>query len=76
MIATLQAICYHLVELLTPPEIMQIRFITRECVSKILLPTRDKDGLPHFRPRCGSIIRFFLTIFEMKHKKNYVHFTV
>jgi len=46
MIATLQAICYQLVELLTPPEIKQIRFITRECVSKILLPTRDKDGYP------------------------------
>ena len=43
MIATLQAICYHLVELLTPPGIMQIRC---ECVSKILLPTRDKDGYP------------------------------
>ena len=56
MIATLQAICYHLVELLTPPEILQIRFITRECVSKILLPTRDKDGYPI----SGSIIRFFL----------------
>ena len=46
MIAILQAICYHLVELLTPPEIKQIRFIPRECVSKILLPTRDKDGYP------------------------------
>ena len=46
MIAILQAICYHLVELLTPPEILQIRFITRECVSKILLPTRDEDGYP------------------------------
>ena len=46
MIATLQAIYYHLVELLTPPEILQIRFITRECVSKILLPTRDEDGYP------------------------------
>ena len=46
MIATLQAICYHLVELLTPPKILQIRFITRECVSKILLPTRDEDGYP------------------------------
>ena len=46
MIAVFQAICYHLVELLTPPEIKQIRFITRECVSKILLPTRDKDGYP------------------------------
>ena len=33
-------------ELLSPPEIKQIRFITRECVSKILLPTRDKDGYP------------------------------
>ena len=46
MIATLQAICYHLVELPTPPKILQIKFITRECVSKILLPTRDKDGYP------------------------------
>ena len=46
MIAILQAICYHLVELLTPPEILQIRFITRECVSKILLPTRDDNGYP------------------------------
>ena len=46
MIAVLQAICYQLVELFTPPEIKQIRFITRDCVSKILLPTRDKDGYP------------------------------
>ena len=46
MIAILQTICYHLVELLTPPEILQIRFITREYVSKILLPTRDEDGYP------------------------------
>ena len=46
MIATLQAICYYLIELFTPPEIRQIRLITRECVSKILLPTRDEDGYP------------------------------
>ena len=47
MIATLQPICYLVVfELLSPPEIKQIRFITRECVSKILLPSRDKDGYP------------------------------
>ena len=46
MIALFAAICYYLVELLTPPEIRQIRFITRECVSKILLPTRDEDGYP------------------------------
>ena len=47
MIATLQAICYLVIfELLSPPEIKQIRFITRECVSKILLPTRDEDGYP------------------------------
>ena len=46
MIATLQAIYCYLIELLTPPEIKQIRFITRESVSKILLPTRDKDGYP------------------------------
>ena len=59
MIATLQAICYYLIELLTPPEIRQIRLITRECVSKILLPTRDEDGYPISGPRCSSIIRFF-----------------
>ena len=47
MIATLQAICYlAFFELLSPPGIKQIRFITRECISKILLPTRDKDGYP------------------------------
>ena len=46
MIATLQAICYHLIELLTPPEIRQIRLITRECVTKLLLPTRDEGGYP------------------------------
>ena len=46
MVAVLQAICYHLVEFLTHPEIKQIRFITRECVSKILLPTRDKEDTP------------------------------
>ena len=47
MIASLQAICYlAFFELLSPPEMKQIRFITRECVSKILLPTRDKDGYP------------------------------
>ena len=46
MIATLQAIYCYLVELLTPPEIRHIQFITRECVSKILFPTRDEDGYP------------------------------
>ena len=46
MIATLQAIYYCLLEVLTPPEIKQIRFITRECVSKIISSTRDKDGHP------------------------------
>ena len=47
MIAILQAICYlAFFELFSPPEIKQIRFITRECVSKILLPARDKDGYP------------------------------
>ena len=47
MIAILQAICYlAFFELLSPPEIKQIRFITRECVSKIMLPTRDEDGYP------------------------------
>ena len=47
MLATLQTICYLVIfELLSPPEIKKIRFITRECVSKILLPTRDEDGYP------------------------------
>jgi len=58
MIAILQAICYYLVEFLTPPGIRQIRYITRECVSKIMTPnhecsskkiklsTRDEDGYP------------------------------
>ena len=46
MIAILQAICYRLVELLTPLEIRKIRFITRECVAKIMTPTRDQDGYP------------------------------
>jgi len=47
MIATLQAISYSVIfELLSPPKIKQIRFITLECVSKILLPTRDEDGYP------------------------------
>ena len=46
MIALFATICYWFFELLKPPEIRQIRFITRECVSKILLPTRDKDGCP------------------------------
>ena len=46
MIATLQAICYWFFELLTPPEIKQIRFITHDCVSKIIPSTRDEDGYP------------------------------
>ena len=47
MIATLQAICDLVIcEFLSPPDIRQIRFITRDCVSKILLPTRDEDGYP------------------------------
>ena len=46
MIALFATICYWFFELLTPPDIKQIRYITRECVSKIMLPTRDKDGYP------------------------------
>ena len=46
MIETLHAICYWFFELPTPPEIKQIRFITRNCVSKIMPPTRDEDGYP------------------------------
>ena len=46
MIALFATICYWFFELLTPPDIRQIRFITRECVSKILLPYRDEDGYP------------------------------
>ena len=46
MIALFATICYWFFELLTPPDIRQIRYITRECVSKIMLPTRDKNGYP------------------------------
>ena len=46
MIALFAAIRYWFFELLMPSEIRQIRFIPRECVSKILLPTRDEDGYP------------------------------
>jgi len=46
MIAILHTICYRLVELLTTPEIKEIRLITRECVTKIMSPARDKDGYP------------------------------
>ena len=46
MIALFATICYWFFELLTPPDIRQIRYITRECVSKIKLPTRDEDSYP------------------------------
>ena len=58
MIALFATICYWFFELLTSPDIRQIRYITRECVSKIMLPhhkcaskkiklsTRDEDGYP------------------------------
>ena len=57
MIALFVTICHWVFELLTPPDIRQIRFITRdyvskilspthECVSKISLPTRDENGYP------------------------------
>ena len=57
MIALFATICHWFFELLTPPDITQIRYITRECVSKIMLPTRecvskislptrDEDGYP------------------------------
>ena len=57
MIALFAAICYWVFELLKPPKIKQIRFITRDCVSKIVPPSWWR-WLPHFRTRCGSIIRF------------------
>ena len=46
MIALFAIIWHWVSELLTPPDIRQIRYITRECVSKIMLPTRDEDGYP------------------------------
>ena len=57
MIALFATICYWVFELLTPPDLRHIRFITRDCVSKIMpptrecvskisLPTRDEDGYP------------------------------
>ena len=65
MIATLQAICYWFFELLTPPEIKQIRFITHDRVSKIMPPTRDEDGYP-FQAKMW----FHNTILISKLKKN------
>ena len=62
MIAILHAICYRLVELLATPEIKKIRLITRECVSKIMSPARDKDGYPiSGQDVATSIIRFSLS---------------
>ena len=57
MIALFVTICHLVFELLTPPDIRQIRYITRDCVSKIMpptrecvskisLPTRDENGYP------------------------------
>ena len=58
MIALFATICYWFLELLTPPDLRQIQYITRECVSKIMTPnhecsskkiklsTRDEDGYP------------------------------
>ena len=58
MIALFAIIWHWVSELLTPPDIRQIRYITRECVSKIMSPnhefsskklklsTRDEDGYP------------------------------
>ena len=57
MIALFVTICHWFLELLTPPDLRQIRYITRgcvskimpptrECVSKISLPTRDENGYP------------------------------
>ena len=57
MLALFVTICHWFLELLTPPDIRQIRYITRECVSKIMpptrecvskisLPTRDENGYP------------------------------
>ena len=49
MIALFAIICHWFRELLTPPDTRQIRYITRECVSKIMPPTREcvsKISLP------------------------------
>ena len=64
MIAILQAICYHLVELLTPPEILQIKFIARECVSKILLQLVTEMVTPF-----QAMMWFHNTIFPNKVEK-------
>ena len=41
MIALFAIICHWFLELLTPPDIREIRYITRECVSKIMSPNRE-----------------------------------
>ena len=64
MIATLQAICYWYFELLTPPEIKQIRFITRYYVSKIMPQLVMKMATP-FQAKMW----FHNTIFLSKLKK-------
>ena len=46
MIPFAQAFCHFLIELLTPPNLKQIRYITRECVGELTAPTRDEDGYP------------------------------
>ena len=46
MLALFVTICHWFLELLTPPDIRQIRYITRECVSKIMPPTHDEDVFP------------------------------
>ena len=70
MIATLQAICYWFFELLTPPEIKQIRFITHDCVSKIIPSTRDEDGYPISGQDYGSIKRFSSLSWKKRKKRD------
>ena len=75
MIATLQAICYlAFFELLSPPEMKQIQFITR-VFQKNIVTNSWQRWLPHFRTRCGLIKRFFRhkveneTFFLIKNEK-------
>ena len=60
MIALFAAICYWFFELLKPPKIKQIRFITRDCVSKIVPPIVMKMATP-FQDKMWFHNTFFLS---------------
>ena len=46
MLVTLLIILYLIDDPFTPLGMKEIRYITRECVKKIMQPSRDKEGYP------------------------------